>query len=217
MYKSSEDYSSIQLFKEDLIELEKVFKQKFGDIDRYFLSVETPNQNLSGESLEQLLVDSSLNIKYISFHLYKYNENHSVEKYFNIHISKISVSVNIEGVDDIWVNGMKQFSKSLLKKKKSKILAFSNFIPAIAGGIIGANASLVFFGVINNSYFSIILSSILLIFGIILSSHRIMRKVFPLVRISLKEKRQIDRNEVYTLLGIIIGVLGLVVSVISLF
>ncbi|MGG3574607.1 DUF3784 domain-containing protein [Bacillus gobiensis] len=217
MYKSNKDYKSIHLFKEDLLQLDNLLKQKFGTIiDRKSINLNTPNRTISNESMEQLLNDASLKIETISINLYKFGKGHKSEQYIRVYIHKYSISVEIEGENEIWVNGMELFLSNFFKERKSRILKLAKFIPILLGGFIGLNTSLLINAAVNNNLFSIIISGILLILGFIFSYPKLTKKISPNVKVSLKEKKKIDRNELYTLIGIIISFIALIVSIIPL-
>lgn len=217
MYKSNKTYKSIQLFKEDLILLDNLLKQKFGTvINSLSTTLDTPNRTITKDSVEEVLNEFPQVINSLTIVLFKQNQSYQREQSVRVYISSYSISVTIEGEDEIWVNGMEQFLKNFFAERRSKVLALANYIPALAGGLIGLNISTFAIAIVKTNIFSAILSGILLLIGFTLSNYKLMRKVFPIVRISPTSKKKMDKMEAYTVSGVIISFLGLIVSVISL-
>lgn len=217
MYKSNKTYKSIQLFKEDLILLDNLLKQKFGTvINSLSTTLDTPNRTITKDSVEEVLNEFPQVINSLTIVLFKQNQSYQREQSVRVYISSYSISVTIEGEDEIWVNGMEQFLKNFFAERRSKVLALANYIPALAGGLIGLNISTFAIAIVKTNIFSAILSGILLLIGFTLANYKLMRKVFPIVRISPTSKKKMDKMEAYTVSGVIISFLGLIVSVISL-
>ena len=216
MYKSKKSYKNIVLSKDDLIELDKLIVEKFdtGDVSKN-LTLDTPNRTLSEDSMEELLNESLLKIDNIYLSLYKYNPEHKIEKNLRLYIGKHDISVNIEGESDIWVNGFQEFFNSFFKERKSTILKISGLVPFISGGLIGCNIVTLALALRKENITSAIISLILFLFGLYLSYAGLVGKKFPTVKINLQGKKKIDRMEMWTILGLVLTLFGIVFSVMS--
>ncbi|PEJ37506.1 hypothetical protein CN689_00980 [Peribacillus butanolivorans] len=219
MYKSEKTYLSLKIYKEDLLELENLLLQKFSEgIDRKNISLRTPNRNLSHETMQEILNHSQTvtKIDTLNISISKFAEDYSTIKSIRIYITKSSFSVVIEALDEIWVNGMAQFIKDFIKKRKSIVSKLSNYIPFLAGGLIGGNVTILAYAAKNNDINFIIVGAILLILGLFLSNPFLIRKIIPIVRLSLNSKKKMDILGISTVVGTIFGILSFIVSVIAL-
>jgi hypothetical protein len=86
---------------------------------------------------------------------------------------------------------MAQLMKTFFEQRKSIIAQLSNFIPFLAGGLIGGNISVIGIAVLKDQIFSAVLSGFLLLLGLLLGNPVLVRKFIPSVNltITLKKKR----------------------------
>ncbi|MFJ7850791.1 hypothetical protein ACIQZM_18085 [Peribacillus sp. NPDC097206] len=121
MYKSQKNYHSINLTKEDILELESILEDNFaiGNTRKNF-NVETPNRSLEPMSMygffdEQVPKNlDSIRMKYTES---AQAQGFSSVKYLSVSIYNFGIIVSIEGVDEVWVNGMAQVINTFFKEK----------------------------------------------------------------------------------------------------
>lgn len=157
-----------------------------------------------------LIVDS------ISMTVQELAKDYSIEKYIRIYISKIHASVSIEGKDEVWVNGMAQLLKTFFEQRKSNIAQLSNFIPYLAGGLIGGNIFVIGIALLKDQIFSAVLSGFLLLLGLLLGNPVLVRKFIPSVKLNLNTKEKKDWMLICTVTSTIVGIFGLIVAIIAL-
>ncbi|OIU71198.1 hypothetical protein [Rossellomorea aquimaris] len=217
MYKADKSYSSIELNKEDIIELEDILTDKFatGNTRKVF-TVNTKNREFTPLSLYGFLNDKVPdNIENITLSFREMDTDYSQVKYVRVSIGKY-VFLSIEGKDEVWVNGMAQLLDAFFKKKKSLVLKMSNLIPILAGGLIGFSAGNGFFALKQGNTTSAIILGILLIIGFIMANPFYVRKVFPPVRLNLTPVPKRNWNLIWAATGAIGTIIGLCVAIISL-
>lgn len=218
MFKSYKAYYSINLSKDDILDLESILEDKFepGNTIKTF-TVDTPSRVFTSVSMygfinqkDPLIVDS------ISMGIRERTIDYSQVKHLNINISKVHVYVSIEGIDEVWVTGMAELLNTFFKKRKSTILQLSNLIPYFAGGLTVGSVSMFIKSVQQGQILSTILSSLLLLISITLINPLIMRKIFPGVKFSLHSKPKRDWQFIWTVASSVGTILGLIVAIIAL-
>ncbi|WP_339271391.1 hypothetical protein NYE54_08050 [Paenibacillus sp. FSL K6-1330] len=218
MYKSEKAYDSINLSKDDILELESILEDKYvpGNTIKTF-TVNTPNRVFTPISMYGFLNEKvPLIVDSISMGIRERAIDYSLVKYLSINISKVHVYVSIEGTDEVWVTGMAELLNTFFKKRKSTILQLSNLIPFFAGGLTVGSIFMFAKSVQQVQILSAILSFVLLLISIILANPSIMRKIFPGVKFSLHSKPKRDWQFIWTVTGSVGTILGLSVAIIAL-
>ncbi|KML15060.1 anion permease [Bacillus altitudinis] len=217
-YKSDKTYYSIQLSKEDFLELEKILTDKFppGNSRKSF-TVRTPNRDFSPMSMYGFLNEQvPQKIDSVSLDFSESTRDYPLVKYLRIYVSKVHINVSIEGTDEVWVQGMGQLLNTFFSERKSIVLQLANFIPYVAGGLIGINIGAVSVAIAREQILSAVLTGFLLLIGFNLANPFLMRKVFPLVKFSLFPKTRRDWLFFWTVTGSVGTISSLIIAVVAL-
>lgn len=216
MYKSYKAYYSINLSKDDILDLESILEDKFepGNTIKTF-TVDTPSRVFTSVSMYGFLNEKvPLIVDSISMGIRERTIDYSQVKHLNINISKVHVYVSIEGIDEVWVTGMAELLNTFFKKRKSTILQLSNLIPYFAGGLTVGSIIMFVKSIQQGQILSAILSALLLLISITLVF--IMRRIFPGVKFSLHSKPKRDWQFFWTVTSSVGTILGLIVAIIAL-
>lgn len=218
MYKSDKYYYSIDISKEDILELENMLEERFakGNTRKSFY-VNTPNRNLEPVSMYEFLNEqvhkkvNSISIKYTES-----TQDFSSVKYLRVYISKSQISVSIEGIDEVWVSGMAQLFKVFFKERKSRIIQLANLIPYVASALVGISLVTIVNSIKEEQILSTVLSGCLLSIGIIFAYTPIRKMFFPAVKLILTPKVKKDWMFFWTVLGALGTILGFITAIIAL-
>ena len=219
MCYSDKSYYSIQLSKDNFLELEDILTNNFTlENTRKSFSIKTPKKNIPpSTSMYDLLLNEkavqtveSVSIEFIG------SEKSSGIRQLTIYISNVFISVYIKGEDEVWVNGMAKILEDFFKERESIILKTANLIPYFAGGLIGTNISIGLMALFYGKISIAVLSAILLLFGLVLKQRDLVRKVLPAVKFSLVEMPKRDWNTIAAIVTIIGTPLGIFITLIAL-
>lgn len=228
MYTSRKKYSSITMYREDFIELEKIIRKNVKLNKKYRDSIKiraiNSEMDVSKNKIESFEVDTIKNIKSL-WVTAKGWENDEIVESIDITFSSNYTELYIKGNDEIWTKGIQSKIENFLNSKKTfsnKYIPIMQTILSIAiGALTPGFIAAIIISYMNTDVLNIILSVIGFISLSFLFYFNLkgLSKYYNVISLDLRKESKffISFSDWISIIGLAIGIISIILTAIGLF